>query len=130
MTNKIKVALLGLGNVGEKFAEHFLEQIQEGKRPIEIVAVAHHHTDSPVALGFSQNGVPVYEDAAEVIKMGENVDIIFDLTGSSEVRQNLRKGMMDSGNKHTVIAPEVFANLLWMFFDEDVLLEGRRAGGY
>ncbi len=129
MNNKIRVALLGLGNVGENFAEHFLEQIQEGQRPIEIVAVAHHHMDSPVALGFAQSGVPVYEDATEVIKMGENVDIIFDLTGSAEVRQNLRKGMMDSGNKHTVIAPEVFANLLWMFFGEDVVLT-RRAGGY
>lgn len=130
MSNKIKVALLGLGSVGENFAEHFLEQIQEGKRPIEIVAVAHPHLDSPVALGFSQNGVPVYEDATEVIKLGENVDIIFDLTGRADVRQSLRKGMMDSGNKHTVIAPEVFANLLWMFFgDDDVELKDK-AGGY
>lgn len=129
MSHKIKVALLGLGNVGENFAEHFLEQIQEGQRPIEIVAVAHHHTGSPVALGFEQNGVPVYKDATEVIKMGESVDIIFDLTGNAEVRQSLRKGMMDSGNKHTVIAPEVFARLLWMFFGEDVSFDGE-AGGY
>ncbi len=129
MSNKIRVALLGLGSVGEKFAEHFLEQIQEARRPIEIVAVAHHHTDSPVVLGFSQSGVPVYEDATEVIKMGDRVDIIFDLTGNTEVRQKLRKGMMDSGNKHTVIAPEVFASLLWMFFDDEVVLEGR-VGGY
>ncbi|HEB86429.1 MAG TPA: hypothetical protein ENI68_05360 [Gammaproteobacteria bacterium] len=129
MSHKIRVALLGLGDVGEDFAEHFLEKIQEGHRPIEIVAVAHHHTDSPVALGFSQNGVPVYEDATEVIKMGENVDIIFDLTGSAEVRQSLRKGMVDSANKHSVIAPEVFASLLQMFFADDVLFEGK-AGGY
>lgn len=129
MGNKIRVALLGLGNVGENFAEHFLEKIQEGQRPIEIVAVAHHHTDSPVALGFAQNGVPVYEDAGEVIKMGESVDIIFDLTGSAEVRQSLRKGMMDSGNKHTVIAPEIFANLLQMFFADDVAFD-IKAGGY
>jgi len=129
MSHKIRVALLGLGNVGESFAEHFLEQIQEGQRPIEIVAVAHHQTDSPVALGFSQNGVPVYKDASEVINMGENVDIIFDLTGNAEVRQSLRKGLMDSGNRHTVIAPEVFAKLLWMFFGEDVVVDAR-AGGY
>ena len=129
MSNKIRVALLGLGKMGEDFAEHFLEQIQEGKRPIEIVAVAHHDTGSPVALGFAQNGVPVYEDATKVLNMGENVDIIFDLTGDAEIRKNLRKGLMDGGNKHTVIAPEVFANLLWMFFGEDVVIKGR-AGGY
>ena len=29
MSNKVNVALLGLGLVGEKFAENFLEKIQE-----------------------------------------------------------------------------------------------------
>ena len=130
LSAKIKVALLGLGRIGEGFAEHFLEVIQEAKRPIEIVAVAHHHLDSPVALGFSQNGVPVYEDALEVLKLGEGVDIIFDLTGNSELRQALRKGLQDSGNRHTVIAPEVVANLLWMFFDDSAEVQLTSQGGY
>lgn len=130
MSTKIRVALLGLGRIGEGFAEHFLEVIQEGKRPIEIVAVAHHHLDSPVALGFSQSGVPVYENALDVLKLGDQVDIIFDLTGNSETRQALRKGLQDSGNRHTVIAPEVVANLLWMFFDEGTEVQLANLGGY
>lgn len=130
MSEKIKIALLGLGNVGQEFAEHFLEIIQEGHKPVEIVAVAHRHLDSPVALGFQQSGVSVYENAVDVVKLGESVDIIFDLTGNAETRQALRKALMDSNNRHTVIAPEVFAQLLWMFFGTDANLGSGKGGGY
>ncbi len=118
MTKTIKVALIGLGEIGEAFAEHFLERIQVGGMPIEIVAVADRQVDSPVALGFSQNGIPVFREGHEIVKMGENVDIIFDLSGNSAERQNLRLKLMESKNRHTVIAPEVMARLLWFFFDE------------
>ena len=130
MTDKIKVALLGLGRIGEGFAENFLEQIQEGNRPIEIVAVAHHHLDSPVALGFAQNNVPVYKDALDVLSLGEKVDVIFDLTGKTEIRQGLRKGLQEMDNRHTVIAPAVIANLLWMFFEEGADIDLSEVGGY
>lgn len=118
MKKTIKVALIGLGEVGETFAEHFLEKIQEGGMPIEIVAVADRQTDSAVALGFSQNGIPVFRDGHEIVNLGESVDIIFDLSGNSAERQNLRLKLMESKNRHTVIAPEVLARLLWFFFDE------------
>lgn len=130
MSDKIRIALLGLGNVGQDFAEHFLEIIQEGKKPVEIVAVAHHHLDSPVALGFQQSGVRVFENALDVVQMGESVDIIFDLTGDADTRRALRQGLMTSNNRHTVIAPEVVARLMWMFFDEPGDLGAGKAGGY
>ena len=130
MSEKIKVALLGLGEVGQEFAEHFLEIIQEGGKPVEIVAVAHDDLNSPVALGFIQSGVDVYKNAVDVLEMGESVDIIFDLTGNKDTRNALREGMQTSNNKHTVIAPEVMAKLLWMFFGGDVEVDKGNAGGY
>jgi len=130
MSNKIRIALLGLGDVGQDFAERFLEKIQEGGKAIEIVAVAHRHLDSPVALGFAQNGVKMFENAVEVASLGEDVDLIFDLTGSDEVRSGLRKALQQSNNRHTVIAPEVFAHLLWMFFDDEMELSEGAVGGY
>ncbi len=130
MSEKIKVALLGLGEVGQEFAEHFLEIIQEGGKAVEIVAVAHDQLDSPVVLGFQQNGVAIYENAADIVDMGDAIDIIFDLTGNADTRQTLRKGMMDSNNNHTVIAPEIMAQLLWMFFDTDFNVNKGKGGGY
>lgn len=130
MGYKIKVALLGLGSVGQDFAENFLEIIQEGGKAVEIVAVAHHDKGSAVALGFQQSGVKFFENAVDVVELGEKVDIIFDLTGNADTRQALRKGMMESGNKHTVIAPEMMANLLWMFFAGSEEINTENAGGY
>ena len=128
MSQVVKVALLGLGEVGETFAEHFLEKIQEDHVKVEIVAAAHHNLESPVALGFIQNGVPVFEDALEVVSMGAKVDIIFDLTGDPELRKKLRVALQESHNQHTVIAPEVVAHLLWNFFGEGELPHSDKTG--
>lgn len=117
MSDNINIALLGLGNVGEEFAEHFLEQIQNGNKPIEIVAVAERDTGSAIALGFAHSNVPVYEDALEVAKHGDGIDIIFDLTGNDDLRKKLREQLQKTDNTHTVIAPQSFTQLLWCFFD-------------
>ena len=128
MSKVVRVALLGLGEVGEVFAEHFLEKIQEEHVNVEIVAVAHRNLESPVALGFSQSGVPVFQDALEVASMGARVDIIFDLTGDPDVRAALRTALQTANNRHTVIAPEVVAQLLWNFFGEGELPSSGRTG--
>lgn len=118
MKNNIRVALLGLGEVGQTFAEHFLEKIQEHGAPVEIVAVADRDTESPFVLGFTQNGVPAFKNPLDVVQLGDKVDIIFDLTHDPRLRQELRLKLLEAKNKHTVIATEVFARLLWCFFDE------------
>lgn len=130
MSNKIKVALLGLGQVGEAFAEHFLAKIQEEHINVEIVAVASRNLDSPVALGFAHSKVAVLQDALEVVNLGDKVDLIFDLTGNAELRQNLRIRLQETNNRHTVIAPEVFAQLLWNFFGEGKALGQHANTGY
>lgn len=128
MSHPVRVALLGLGEVGERFAEYFLEKIQEDRARVEIVAVAHRNLDSPVAMGFRHSRVPVFEDAMEVVSLGPRVDGIFDLTGDPDVRRNLREALQASHNRHTVIAPEVVAHLLWNFFGEGELPYSARTG--
>ena len=128
MNAVVKVALLGLGEVGEVFAENFLEKIQEEQVNVEIVAVAHRDLESAVALGFSQSKVPVFKDALEVVSLGAKVDIIFDLTGDPDLRRKLRLAFQESHNQHTVIAPEVVARLLWNFFGEGELPSSGETG--
>jgi len=71
--------------------------------------------------------VPVYKDALEVTKLGDQVDIIFDLTNNSRLRQELRLKLLETKNKHTLIATEVVARLLWCFFDEKTPLKSAGA---
>ena len=118
----IRIALIGLGRVGETFAEHFLASIQIRHVDAKIVAVATHDPASPVALGFAHSRVPVYSDGLQIADLGESVDIIFDLTGSTEFRRQLRDRLHTRQNHHTVIAPEMIARLLWAFFGDDKTL--------
>lgn len=128
MSNKIRVAILGLGKVGEVFAEHFLSKIQESHADVEIVAVATRDPQAPVAMGFAHSGVTVLQDALDVAAMGDKIDVVFDLTGNAELRRELRSRMQAANNQHTVIAPEVMAHLLWAFFDAGALPQSSKTG--
>lgn len=107
---EIKVGIVGLGRVGAVFFNKLLEK--EG-RGVRIVAVADHHEDFPAVREAGRRGIPVYKDGMELIALGEAIDILFDLTGSAGFRQKLREAMAAAGNRHTVIAPETVALLIW-----------------
>lgn len=130
MSDTINVALLGLGRIGHQFAVALANHIEDGAKPIKIVAVAERDPDSEAAKRFKDSGVPVYADAVEVVDLGENVDIIFDLTGVPSIRQALRVKLQEKNNHHTVLVPEVFARLLWSFLEEGVDLSGPLRSGY
>ena len=117
MTQMIRVALVGLGEAGEVFAGH-LQKARERGVPVEIVAVAHATSGTPLAAEFSSRGVSVFTDARQLATLGENVDIIFDLSGDRAMRQQLRLALLQRQNMHTVIVSETVARLLWYSFGE------------
>lgn len=107
---EVKVAILGLGRVGSKFMGKLAENSGNG---IKIVAAAEKDNGSPGVEDAKSKGVTVHSDSKDVVAMGEDVDIIFDLTGNTDARKALRSELARSGNQHTVIAPEVVAFLIW-----------------
>ena len=115
---EIRVALVGLGETGELFAEMLLEQTQVKNAPVKIVAVADRHLDSPVALGFAQSNIPVFEDALDLVDLGDKVDIIFNLTANPSVDVSMNLRLMKNKNRHTVIVPVMVAKLLQVFLAE------------
>ena len=98
---------------------NLLEKIQVDHRPVNIAAVAHRDLESPIMLGFQQNGVPCFTDIKDLADMGPKVDIIFNMTGDELLTQKLRLELLERKNRHTLIASEMVARLLWAFFDED-----------
>ena len=107
---EVKVAILGLGRVGSKFMTKLAEKASSG---IKIVAAAEKDSGSPGIEEAKGKGVAVHTDSKDIVAMGEDIDIIFDLTGNTEARKALRSELARSGNQHTVIAPEVVAFLIW-----------------
>jgi len=124
----VKIAIAGLGRVGSKFLQKLTDRRSSG---VKIIGVAEANPDAPGVKFAETKEIKVYRDIQDIVKLGDAVDVIFDLTGSIEVRKALRSGLAESNNRHTVVAPEVIAFLIW-----DIMAAGeafptdRVAGGY
>lgn len=116
------IAIVGLGRVGSVFLKALLDQAGKG---INIVAVA-EKGDTPGSVLAKARGVQNLS-IEELVGKGDGVDILFDLTGVAAVRQDIRDKLQASGNRHTVIASESIANLVWSLIDNGEQLPGVHA---
>ncbi|MDX8390901.1 MAG: hypothetical protein R8M38_10485 [Mariprofundaceae bacterium] len=119
------IAIVGLGQVGTELMEKLLERKDLG---LEINC-ASELNDTPGKKKAIARGVPL-KTIEEIVAAGEAVDIIFDLTGSTDVRHHLRELLFSSGNKYTVIAPENVAHIVWALLTHNRVPDSGRNSGY
>lgn len=105
---KQSIAIVGLGKMGSAFLEELLGQPNEG---VEIVAVVEKNNTPGLALAKSRGIKNLSIDG--LVEMGEDLDILFDLTNAASVRQELRDKLRAAGNRHTIIATENIARMVW-----------------
>lgn len=105
---KQSIAIVGLGRVGSAFLEELLSQSNDA---VEIVAVVECADTDGRTLAESRGIRNLSID--ELVGMGDGIDILFDLTDVSAVRQELREKLHASGNRHTIVATENIARMIW-----------------
>jgi len=105
---KQSIAIVGLGKMGAAFLEELLGQSNEG---VEIVAVVERNNTGGLALAKARGIKNISID--ELVSLGEDLDILFDLTDEPAVRQELRDKLRAAGNRHTIIATENIAHMVW-----------------
>jgi predicted dinucleotide-utilizing enzyme len=105
---KQTIAIVGLGIVGSAFLEELLGQSNQS---VEIVTVVESGDTTGRALAKACGIKNLSID--ELIGMSDDLDILFDLTDVTEVRQELRDKLRASGNHHTIIATENIALMIW-----------------
>jgi len=122
--NKQKIAIIGLGRIGSAF----FGAMQQKSQSINLVCVA-EHTDTPAKALAAATGIKI-ASLDEIVSLGNAVDIIFELTGIPDVRQELRDKLLASNNHHTVIASETIARLIWSLIGDTEMpvIEGRKTG--
>jgi ketol-acid reductoisomerase len=120
-----RIAIIGLGRIGSAFLTQMLSRRDKG---ITIVCAAETN-DTPGRKLAIESGIAV-RGVDEIVKLGEEIDVIFELTGLPDVRRTLREKMVASANHHTVIASESIVRVIWSLITEDVLpvIEGRKTG--
>jgi len=123
---KQSVAIIGLGRVGSRFLEILLSSSSKG---IAIAAVV-ENGNTPGRAAAQAHGIKVIS-IDELVAKGDAVDIIFDLTGVATVRKELREKLFAVANRHTVIATESIARLIWaLITDGSDLPEVHHKTGY
>jgi len=119
------IAIVGLGEIGGRFLDEMLRLRERG---IRIVCAA-QNSDTPGKQRAQAAGIPI-KTTDEIVALGGAVDVIFDLTGNPEVRKDLRGKMQATGNRHTIIAPETMARMLWAVISDEQLGAGQGVRGY
>ena len=123
--DKQRIAIIGLGRIGSAFLKQMLLKHANG---IELVCVA-EAMDTPGKQDAVKAGVTL-KTLDEIIALGDQIDVIFDLTGNVEVRKELRGKIMATKNMHTVIASESIVRVIWALMSDDELpvIAGRVTG--
>ena len=105
---KQSITIVGLSKVRPAFLEELLGQ---SNQRIEIVAVVKSGETTGRALAKARGIENLSID--KLIGIGDELDILFDLTDVTAVGQELREKLRASGNRHTVIATENIARMIW-----------------
>jgi len=123
---KVKnIAIVGLGSVGAELMQELMKHEELGLQ-IKCVSELNDTQGKKKAI---EEGLAVVS-VEEVIALGEDVDIIFDLTGVPAVRHQLREGLYASKNKFTVIVSENVSHIVWSLLTGNRVPDTGHSCGY
>ncbi|MEH6822724.1 MAG: hypothetical protein V7629_02290 [Motiliproteus sp.] len=105
--NHFTVGIIGAGQA----AMEMLQQLVNADF-VKIIGIADMNDNAPGIALARDNNIPTTTDMADILKAGNELDILIDVTGVKAVRDSLRKHMQESGNHHTVIMHERISALL------------------
>jgi predicted homoserine dehydrogenase-like protein len=103
----IRIVLIGAGETGTPLLKQLL-----AAPFVEVVGVADLNDQMPGIKVAREHDVQTTNDFMTLVRLGEAIDIIIDVTGVAKVREQLRRHMQESGNHHTIIMHELIAVLL------------------
>ena len=106
-TETLSIAIVGGGQTGTSLLELLLKADF-----LDIVGVADLDDNSTGIKLAEKNGIRTTDNFLDMLTDG-NVDIVIEVTGVAQVREQLRQHMQESGNTRTVIMHEKIARLLW-----------------
>lgn len=114
-----RIAVVGAGETGTPLLKQLLTAPF-----VTVLGVADLDLSMPGIALAKEYGVKVTNNFMELAALGDQVDVIIDVTGAPKVREALRKHMVDSGNTHTLIMHESIA-LLMMSLSAGKLVSGK-----
>jgi predicted dinucleotide-utilizing enzyme len=97
----ISVAVVGAGETGTPLLELLLDA-----EFVTVMGVADLDPEQPGMILAREHGVTTTGSFMDLAELGEDVDIIIDVTGVAAVRDQLRRHLEQSHNSHTILMHE------------------------
>ena len=117
------IAIIGADHGSEDFLRQMLQLQSSG---VNVVAV---YGQKGLELNSMAETVNIKRlNLQEIVSLGDKLDIIFDLSGDRELRMELRKTLFSSDNKHSIIAPESIAQLMFKMMGSELTPSGGVVG--
>lgn len=104
---KIRIGVIGAGETGTPLLTQLLDASF-----VEVVGVADLKDEMPGMAVARARGVKTTNDFMDIARLGNELDILIDVTGVHAVREKLRTFFQESGNHHTIIMHEMIAILM------------------
>ena len=123
MSQKVKVGIIGGGETGVSLMLNFMKY-----NFIEIVGVADIDENAEGIKIANDFEIMTTRDFNEIVALGKTVDILVDTVGKKEIRTAVRDKMLDSGNQHTIIMPELIVLLLEAMINDREEIKGGKHG--
>lgn len=101
------VAVIGAGETGTPLLQQLLDAPF-----VQVLGVADLDPEAPGIRLARKHGVTTTTDFMELARLGEQLDVLIDVTGVAKVREALRSHMQVTGNQHTIIMHEVIVQLM------------------
>ena len=123
--DKQNIAIIGLGRIGSAFLSEMLRKKGGGIN----LAYAAEKMDTPGKTQAIAAGIKIVS-LDDIVALGDKIDVIFDLSGLPNVRSELRQKLTTANNRHTTIASETIARVIWALISDASLpvIEGRKTG--
>ena len=123
MSQKVKVGIIGGGETGVSLMMNFMKY-----KFIEIVGLADIDENAEGIKVANDFGIMTTRDFNDIVALGKTVDILVDTVGKKEIRTAVRDKMLDSGNQHTIIMPELIVLLLEAMINDREEIKGGKHG--
>lgn len=106
----VTVGIVGGGRTGKKLYETL------NKYPfVKMVGVCDVSMVSPAMICARDDGVFLTTDMDDLANMGEDLDLLFEVTGDPQVKKWLKSSFDQAKNGHTILVHDLVARLMISF---------------
>ncbi|WP_027416621.1 oxidoreductase [Aneurinibacillus terranovensis] len=105
--DKISIVIIGAGETGTPLLKQLLDA-----EFVQVIGIADLDENAPGMEIARQKGIETTTNYMKLVEKGEEVDIIIEVTGVPNVREELRHYMQEAHNQHTIIMHEKIALLM------------------